>query len=138
MPSQAYPCLLYTSQEHLCSSPGQGKWPAKERSRDVLVTAIDRKTLARARMFMFVNVMCMSVSNIIERVALSSVPPIAVTSIEVWINAIASLVPVSYTHLDVYKRQSLQLATSLRRGTCRAAAATRCHRRTMACSRGHP
>ncbi|NLH87633.1 MAG: DMT family transporter [Firmicutes bacterium] len=56
------------------------------------MTAIDRKTLARARMFMFVNVMCMSVSNIIERVALSSVPPIAVTSIEVWINAIASLV----------------------------------------------
>ncbi len=41
---------------------------------------------------MLLNVICMSTSNIIERVALSSVPPLAVTSIEVWTNATTSLV----------------------------------------------
>jgi drug/metabolite transporter (DMT)-like permease len=55
------------------------------------MTTLDRQLLIRARMFMLLNVICMSTSNIIERVALSSVPPLAVTSIEVWTNAMASL-----------------------------------------------
>lgn len=46
----------------------------------------------RARGFMVLNVLSNSASNIIERLALSMVPPVAVTSIEVWTTATVSLV----------------------------------------------
>lgn len=47
--------------------------------------------LRRARGFMVLNVLSNSASNVIERMALSLVPPVAVTSVEVWTTATISL-----------------------------------------------
>ena len=47
--------------------------------------------LRRARGLMVLNVVLNSVSNIIERIALSLVPPVAVTSVEVWTTTTISL-----------------------------------------------
>ncbi|HBK61451.1 MAG TPA: hypothetical protein DDZ84_11770 [Firmicutes bacterium] len=47
--------------------------------------------LRRARGFMVLNVLSNSAANIIERMALSLTPPVAVTSVEVWTTATVSL-----------------------------------------------
>ncbi|MGE5572630.1 MAG: DMT family transporter [Bacteroidota bacterium] len=47
--------------------------------------------LLRARVFMVLNVLSNSASNIVERLALSVVPPVTVSSIEVWTTAAISL-----------------------------------------------
>lgn len=47
--------------------------------------------LRRARGLMVLNVLCNSSANMIERMALSLAPPVAVTSVEVWTTAAISL-----------------------------------------------